>query len=111
MEKAEAVQLIRQGVIAEKSNWADLGCGDGMFTLALSSLISRGSVIYAVDSNSRALAKVLSVPQIKIEKIKANFEKDHLSLSNLDGILMANSIHFVKDKHSFIQKAKAWLKP
>jgi ubiquinone/menaquinone biosynthesis C-methylase UbiE len=33
--------------------WADVGCGDGIFTTALYSLIQPGGEIYAVDKSHR----------------------------------------------------------
>ena len=35
-----------------------------------------------------------------------DFEKTTLPFENLDGILMANSLHYVKDKIMFIEKLK-----
>ena len=34
--------------------WADLGCGDGTFTLALASLLAPGSTIHAMDTDGSA---------------------------------------------------------
>jgi ubiquinone/menaquinone biosynthesis C-methylase UbiE len=111
MELKNAIELIKPAEIysARESKWADLGCGDGLFTTALASLLSDGSVIYAVDTNRRALSKVKPVAGISVEKIEADFIHDPLPLPQLDGILMANSLHFVKDKSAFIQKAQRWL--
>jgi hypothetical protein len=39
-----------------------------------------------------------------------NFETDSMDLSNLDGILMANSLHYIKDKISFLENAKNWFR-
>jgi ubiquinone/menaquinone biosynthesis C-methylase UbiE len=111
MEVVEAIKLIKPGIIAgRKSSWADLGCGDGLFTLALSEILGVGSTIYAVDEKRGALAKVSTIPGIDLKRLLGNFEKDDLFLSDLDGILMANSLHFVKDKSRFIQKAARWMK-
>jgi SAM-dependent methyltransferase len=46
-----------------------------------------------------------------IEKQKMDFEKETLQIKNFDGILMANSLHYIKDKKSFIQKTINCLEP
>jgi trans-aconitate methyltransferase len=90
--------------------WADLGSGDGTFTLALASLLQPGSIIHAVDRDRAALNKIPhEYNGSKIEKHSADFIKQDLGFKQLNGILMANSLHFVKDKISFIQKAKNYL--
>jgi SAM-dependent methyltransferase len=85
--------------------WADLGCGAGLFTNALAHLLTHGSLIYAVDSNRSSLNKIPESKNITIKKMHNDFTKDMLP-DNLDGILMANSFHFVKDKNSFIKKVE-----
>jgi trans-aconitate methyltransferase len=83
--------------------WADLGCGAGLFTSALSYQLAYGSKIFAVDKN----IKVFRADQpegVIFEKVKANFELDTLNFANVDGILMANSFHFVSRKVEFIKK-------
>jgi ubiquinone/menaquinone biosynthesis C-methylase UbiE len=110
MELSKAIDLIRPGIKhLHDAIWADLGCGDGLFTKALADVIGKGSTIYAIDSNTRVFEKMRAIPHTRLKKIVANFERDELSLTGLDGILMANSLHFVKDKVSFIEKAKSWL--
>jgi ubiquinone/menaquinone biosynthesis C-methylase UbiE len=105
-----AIQLIEAGISrVHQSAWADLGCGDGLFTRALASLLEQQSEIYAVDVNKVALAKIQGVEGIHIKKVVANFERDELPFLQLDGILMANSLHFVEDKESFIKRAESWL--
>jgi hypothetical protein len=39
-----------------------------------------------------------------VDFVKANFEKDELHLAGLDGILLANAIHYVSDKERLIKK-------
>jgi hypothetical protein len=39
--------------------WADLGCGDGTFTLALADLLAPGSMIHAMISTARRFEKFL----------------------------------------------------
>lgn len=96
----------------QKEKWADLGCGNGTFTLALAGLLKPRSTIYAMDTDTLALKKIpAEYNAVAIEKIPGDFEGPGLSFKNLDGILMANSLHYIKDKDSFIQLAMGWLKP
>jgi len=85
--------------------WADLGCGDGLFSNALISLLAYKSLIYAIDkSNFTSINK-------QIIFSRKDFEKDNLKLTMLDGIMMINSLHFVKDKLMLLKKLKTYLKP
>ena len=83
--------------------WADLGCGAGLFTNALADMLAYGSKIYAVDRNI-SVFKADRHDGVVFEKVKADFISESLNLVNLDGILMANSFHFVSRKIEFIDK-------
>jgi ubiquinone/menaquinone biosynthesis C-methylase UbiE len=87
------------------TRWADLGCGSGLFTLALATFLQPGSTIYAVDLRP-AIKSQRTPNQVSIESIKADFTRQDLPFHDLDGILMANSLHYVNDKASFIQRLK-----
>ncbi|MEO6187731.1 MAG: class I SAM-dependent methyltransferase [Ginsengibacter sp.] len=104
----EATDLIRHHRINSptKKVWADLGCGSGIFTHALGNLLSNESVIYAIDKNITAVKKTSFPGGVTVKPVELNFETSQLPYDNLDGILMANSLHFVKDKKSFLEKIK-----
>src|SRR5690349_2301846 len=110
MELTTAIQLINNEHIDKRqtSQWADLGAGQGLFTQALSTLLAPGSKIYAVD---RIVQKIKSSNNILIEFLQADFVNDDLKLPMLNGILMANALHFVRDKPKFIQRLKKYLSP
>ena len=112
MELNQAIELIKNENInsAIQTTWADLGCGSGLFTQALAYLLEPHSKIFAVDKNIYALNKLKQVNNIVIEKMHADFFTDELDLNNLDGVLMANSFHFVRDKVAFINKVEQYLK-
>jgi ubiquinone/menaquinone biosynthesis C-methylase UbiE len=100
MKPADAITLIQNAITcAEPQHWTDLGCGDGTFTLALQNILPEGSQITAVDKQTQKLP---------VNFIKADFEKDDLPLSGLDGILMANSFHYIPDKQKLIKKLEAY---
>lgn len=103
METAHAADLIRIAVDSNTpQSWADLGCGAGTFTYALADLLPKESCIYAVDSVMQNLASSRNGIEIFFEK--ADFEKDDLQLPGLNGIMMANALHFIKEKPAFINK-------
>jgi ubiquinone/menaquinone biosynthesis C-methylase UbiE len=95
----------------EQMVWADLGCGNGTFTLALANLLSPGSLAYAIDSNAASLQQIpSSYKQVSIEKHKADFVGDKLPFDTVDGILMANAFHYVQHKDAFIKKIAVHIK-
>jgi ubiquinone/menaquinone biosynthesis C-methylase UbiE len=113
MELSTAITLIKKGVIDSKAGqvWADLGAGTGLFTKALSALLPNGSTIYAIDRDSKAISGiVISTGQVILKKIAMDFVHDQLKTEHLDGILMANALHFVREKSSFLKKVKQTLK-
>ena len=111
MTLQEAITLIQnKNIVSDiKSVWADLGCGSGLFTCALASLLYKESIVYAIDKNISSFKNNAPFKSVTIKPIEMDFENDNLPFDNLDGILMANSLHFVKDKKSFLEKMKGYL--
>ena len=104
MHLREAVAFLRFGDLtgARPQKWADLGCGEGMFTLALASLLPNGSSIIAMDSDKSALSNLPDeFEQVTIEPRLGDFLEDSLP-DDLDGVLMANSLHYVSTKPHFL---------
>src|SRR5215218_7411220 len=109
VELKQAITLIRHDSLAREDTtcWADLGCGAGLFTHALAHFLQPGSTIYAVDTNREVLSGIAPLSgSIYLEKMQADFIKESLPLHDLDGILLANSLHYVRDKVTFLEKAK-----
>jgi len=85
--------------------WLDLGCGTGLFTSALTSNLPVGSKVIAVDKDKNALRKIPAMQNdVIIQTMVADFESDTFEVNDVDGILMANSLHYVKDKETFLKK-------
>jgi len=114
MELDTATKLI-QGGISENAGyqvWADLGAGTGLFTVALTNILSDGSTVYAVDRDSRSLQKIkIQHKGITLKKISADFSDANFEIEPLDGILMINSLHFIRDKDPLFRQLKSRLKP
>lgn len=91
--------------------WLDLGSGTGLFTVALAHHLPATSKIIAVDKDAKALKQIAAnVSTVSIETRLANFIDDAIDVKAVDGILMANSFHFVKDKISFLGRLAPLLK-
>lgn len=104
MDIQDAVALIRDAVSDGAGIWADLGAGTGTFTRALARILGPASTIYAVDHDASAVAALRALAAgsaTRIVPVSADFtrslELPGLGDTPLDGILMANSLHFVRD--------------
>ncbi|MBX3014029.1 MAG: class I SAM-dependent methyltransferase [Caldilineaceae bacterium] len=113
MELQEGIALIRneQVTTAGPQRWADLGCGTGFFTDALARLLPVASLIYAVDKSATLPRRRTGTKSVAIEPLRLDFVRDRLPVEPLDGILMANSLHYVRDQLAFLQQAQRYLKP
>jgi ubiquinone/menaquinone biosynthesis C-methylase UbiE len=115
VDHKDHVYLIRQGIPSPGGVWADFGSGTGAFTLALAELIGPEGMIYSVEKDRSALreqgvAMRKSFPDLTVHYIPADFTQT-LDLPPLDGILMANALHYYKNKEPLVQKIIRYLKP
>jgi ubiquinone/menaquinone biosynthesis C-methylase UbiE len=115
MVHADHIDLLRPGVPLPGGTWADLGSGSGAFTLALAELIGPQGVIYSVDTDDRALADQARrmrsrFPETLVHYVSADFTRP-LTLPALDGIVMANSLHFHRKKAPIVEALRGLLKP
>lgn len=115
MQHSEHVNLIRKAISKKDGVWADFGSGEGAFTLALRDLAGPDVEIYSVDKDKerikdQKLAFERQFPDTNIHYLQRDFTDD-LELPLLDGIVMANSLHYVKDQISFLTSIQKYLKP
>ncbi|TMG17652.1 MAG: class I SAM-dependent methyltransferase [Chloroflexi bacterium] len=106
MRHADLVALIKDGIGERGGRWADLGAGEGAFTSALGDLLGPEAHITAVDKDASALRGIEGRFDVRV----ADFTRP-LDLHGLDGVLMANSLHFVRDKHPVLTAVHAMLRP
>lgn len=117
MEHADHTALISGGVRGP-GTWLELGAGRGAFTLALADLLSGQageSRIIALDRDRPALkllqgAVASRFPQVPVEVRAVDFTT-RIDLPPLDGVLAANSLHFVYEKLPVLQRIHALMKP
>jgi ubiquinone/menaquinone biosynthesis C-methylase UbiE len=115
MDHRDHVELLRDGVIGGGPVWADLGSGEGAFTLALADILGPTGSIHSVDRDGRALRIQLeklqaAFPDVAVTQLAADFTQP-LQLPPLDGIVMANSLHFIRDKGPVLELVRGYLKP
>jgi len=104
---AEATALIRTPLIewTRPQSWCDLGCGSGTFTAVLAKLLAPGSKIYAVDLDPKALEHVPDhYDGVEIHKTLGDIGSPSLRLPTVDGILMANTLHFIEEQQAFLRR-------
>lgn len=104
MNHAEMVALIRAGVDSPGGLWADFGAGGGNFTRALRELVGPEAVIYAIDRDRHALRG-----QRDAIPVAGDFTQP-LDLPSLDGILMANALHWVSDQARVMAQSTSYLR-
>jgi ubiquinone/menaquinone biosynthesis C-methylase UbiE len=112
VDHADHVRLLRDGV-TRGGTWADLGAGTGAFTLALAELVGPGGEVIAVDRDRgalRELERALQTDAAAVRTLGADFTRP-IDVGALDGIVMANSLHFVHDKAPVLALVRAMLKP
>jgi SAM-dependent methyltransferase len=114
VQQADLVDLLRGGVTGDGGRWADLGAGEGAFTLALAELLGPGAHITALDRDASAIHGLAAeagrrFPATTIDIVTADFTRQ-LPLTDLDGVVMANSLHFVRDKLPVVERVRSMLR-
>lgn len=110
------MNLLRPADLPPGGAWADLGAGSGAFTFALRELLGPSAEIYAVDRNSVRLDELARAYRARyadpdrLHLIVSDFARN-LELPPLDGALMANSLHFFRDKQEILRHVRSFLKP
>jgi ubiquinone/menaquinone biosynthesis C-methylase UbiE len=133
MDHNDHVNLLRPANLTPGGTWADLGAGSGAFTLALRELTGSDAIIYAVDKDRGALQQLDAAHRARFGQshpsspltpsrrrrpfggtslITLNQDFSRLNdIPPLDGVVMANSLHFFKDKERVLHHVHGLLKP
>jgi ubiquinone/menaquinone biosynthesis C-methylase UbiE len=115
MDHVDHVTLLQGGVSSPGGIWADFGSGSGAFTLALAELIGPAGQIYSVDQDSGALRRQerplrTRFPAVTVHYVVADFGRP-LDLPPLDGIVMANALHYHPEKEAVLRLIRGYLQP
>jgi len=116
MKIVDAERLISAAITHPGGVWADLGAGSGTFTKALAGLLGERGVVYAVDRVGGVLSdssgSQADSAAAEIVPLLGDFTEG-LALSELDGLVMANSLHFVttREQQAAVELVASYLKP
>lgn len=117
MELEDAVALIAPAVRGIGSRWADFGAGRGTFTRALLRLLGPESTVYAVDRDPAALRAIdqWATQEVgRVVTVVGDFERSAppaIGSEPLDGILLANALHFSADPEAVLGRLATLLRP
>ncbi len=103
----EAKQMIRTAPLgAAPQTWLDLGCGSGVFTQALAELLPPGSEVIGVDQRPQRLPSGTD-SGVRISFEQLNMENIGQLPSPIDGVLMANALHYVREQTAYLRQLEA----
>ncbi len=116
MNHQDHVKLLRRAIPQDTQGpWADFGSGDGAFTLALRDLVGPQVEIFSVEKDEARLDQqqrnfLVRFPESNIQFLHDDFTRP-LELPPLEGLIMANSLHFFRDKERLLAQFRPYLKP
>lgn len=115
MDHHDHVNLLRNGIPHPGGIWADFGSGSGAFTLALRELVGADAEIFSIDQDAGRLLEqerefARMFPKSNVHFLRADFSRA-LELPPLDGIVMANALHYFRDKERLLGHVRGYLKP
>lgn len=112
MRQADAIRLLEAPALAsrEPQTWADLGCGDGVFTRALASLLPPDSTIHAMDRDAAVLrALPAEAHGVTIRPWTGDVTQIPWPFGAVDGLLLANVLHYITDQLAFLRGCREQL--
>jgi ubiquinone/menaquinone biosynthesis C-methylase UbiE len=115
MNHQDHVDLLRVAVLEHPGRWADFGSGKGAFTLALRDLLGPEAEILSIEKDRARLNEQhrnfrTQFPKSNVLFMDADFSEP-LDLGTLDGLVIANALHFFRDKEPVIRQLRRYLKP
>jgi SAM-dependent methyltransferase len=122
MKHSDAIELIRDAVGGRGGVWADFGAGTGTFTRALSAVLGAGSTVFAVDDDARAVRALRALSSstsgnARVIAVHSDFTQPLVlpglvrGQAQLDGVLLANALHFVRDPERVLARLVEQLRP
>lgn len=102
-ERIPAQIEVRAGLVV-----ADLGCGNGFFTVPFAKAVGESGRVYAIDHDSRMLQdlrenlKQYGVDESRVVAMEADVARTTLPDASVDVAFFANVLHDIRDKSAFL---------
>jgi predicted methyltransferase len=94
---------------------ADLGAGDGFFTVRLAKAVGEQGKVYAIDIGADSLrrlrARVEAAKLSQVEVVEGAADDPNVPPASLDAVLIVNAYHEMKAFKELLPKVRAALKP
>ena len=101
--------LLKLG-LQEKYNFADIGCGTGLFTIPASEICGKNAFVYAIDVSEEMLSEVkersLKDGLNHIQTVKSDEYDFKLKENTVDFVLICTVLHEIDNKKRFLYEAK-----
>jgi len=94
---------------------ADVGCGDGFYTVRLARAVGPNGRVYAVDVSASALDRLRAHLEreklTNVEVIRGADDDPRLPVGSLDGVLIVNAYHEMAEHQEMLRHIRQALKP
>ena len=91
-------------------NFADIGCGTGLFTIPAAEICGNNACVYAIDVSEEMLTEVkersLKDGLNQIQTVKSDEYDVKLKNNTVDFVLICTVLHEIDDKRRFLDEAK-----
>ena len=94
------VSFLRNIGIQPNQTILDFGCGEGMYSIPAARVVGDGGIVYAVDSNRDAIAKLVENAKFEgLENITSIEKRGHSKLklkdASVDTVLLYDVLHYL----------------
>jgi ubiquinone/menaquinone biosynthesis C-methylase UbiE len=111
----DAPAILSQIGLQPGDTLADIGSGDGYFSISAAKMVGKTGKIYALDVSAEAIAELKTAASVaglnNIQTAVGEAENALLSQGCADVVLMANVLHDFNDPVAALKYARLMLKP
>jgi ubiquinone/menaquinone biosynthesis C-methylase UbiE len=107
--------ILKDAGLSGSMVFADVGCGDGFFSLLAAKIVGESGIVYSVDSDTEAIDRLKTKTETQhLTNIRAKAEKAEKTIfctTCADVVFYSMVLHDFKDPVQVLQNAKEMLKP